>query len=326
MTCFPPRVPRLLVAALLAIACDRGTTEPATRVHPAGAVSSRLTLPDSPTSISVSPSGVAFVTLLDRNEIARFNTAAPTTLMPAVPIPVHAQDIAFTHSGTVALVAAADLDRWVVYSMDVRSGDLTFARPMDNAPARVALSPAEDRFFVVMYGDPAQIYSYPLKNINQAQSAVTQIPGVSHAIAVSPTTGALFVTTNFRVARLDPASLEIQAIAGPIPVASEDVVLSADGSRVWYGSPSGTLVALDATSLEKVAEIATGDTIRGLALSPDGTQLWATSLGDVLVIDPVQGSIVTRLTVGGSAGRIAFDRAGATAFVANDQGWVDVIR
>ena len=75
-----------------------------------------------------------------------------------------------------------------------------------------------------------------------------------------------------------------------------------------------------------VAEIAIGANVRGLALSPDGTQLWATSLGDLLVVDPAQGSIVTRLALGGTAGYIAFDPAGTTAFVSNDQGWVDVIR
>ena len=324
MTCLQPRLQRLLVAAVLAIACDKGATEPL--AHPVGTVSGRLALPDTPTSLAVSPNGIAFVTLLNRNEIARFNTAAPTTLMSSIPVAVHAQNAAFTRDGNTALVAAADVDRWVVYSVDVRSGDFTYARAMQNAPARVALSPAEDRFFVIMYGDPTQVYSYPLADLTTARPSVTQIPGVARAIAVSPTTGAVYVTTNYRVARLDPVSLDIQAVAGPVPVASEDVVLSSDGSRVWYGSANGTVVALDATSLEKVAEIATGDPIRGLALSPDGTQLWATSLGDLLIIDPAQGSIFGRVTLGGTAGQIAFDRAGTTAFVANDQGWVDVIR
>ena len=62
------------------------------------------------------------------------------------------------------------------------------------------------------------------------------------------------------------------------------------------------------------------------ARPPDGAQLWATSGGDLLVVDPARASIVTRLTLGGTAAHIAFNHAGTTAFVANEAGWVDVIR
>jgi DNA-binding beta-propeller fold protein YncE len=327
MTCFQPRRQLLLVAAVLSISCDRAPTGPDTLSHPLGTASGRLTLPDSPTSIAVSSTGIAFVTLLDRNEIARFNAGAPTALMSPIPVAVHAQHVAFTRSGSTAVVAAADVDRWVVYSVDVRSGDVPVVRPMQNPPYQVALSRDESRLLVLTFGDPAGVHSIPLTGLlDGARSYVTMIPGSARAIAVSPTTGALFVTTNYRVARLDPVSLATQAITGPVAVASEDVVVSNDGSRVWFGSTAGSLVALDASSLEKVAEVPTGANIRGLAMSPDGAQLWATALGDLLVVDPVSASIVTRLTLGGAAGHIAFNPAGTTAFVTNEQGWVDVIR
>ena len=327
MTCFKPRLQLLLVAALLAIACDRTPTGPVVLSHPAGTPSGRVAIAGSPSGIAVSPSGIAFVTLFDKSEVARFNAAAPTVSMPSIRFAVQPWHVTITHSGSVALVASAEEDRrWVVYSVDVRSGEVTFARDVDAAPYRVAISPNDSRLFVLAYSDLAQVYTYPLTNLLDGQSYVVQVPGLTRAMAVSPTTGAVFVTTNFRVARLDPISLNIQAIAGPVPVASEDVVVSADGSRVWYGSGTGTLVALDANTLEKVAEIPTGDNIFGLALSPDGTQLWATAAGDLLVVDPVRGAVVTRVTLGGTPGHIAFDRAGTTAFVSNEGGWVDIVR
>jgi DNA-binding beta-propeller fold protein YncE len=328
MTCVPPHLRLLLVAAVLSIACDKTPTGPKVLAHPAGTPSGRLAVTGSPSGIAVSPNGIAFVTLFDRNEIARFDVGTPTRLMSSIAIPVHPSHAAFSRDGNTALVASAgEGNDWVVYSVDVRSGKLTYARDMQNVPYRVAMAPDDSRFYVLMYGDLTQVYAYPLTGLlDRPQSYVIQVPGLSRAIAVSPTTGAVFVTTNYRVARLDPITLEIQAITGPVAVASEDVVVSADGSRVWFGSQTGTLVALDATSLEKVAEIATGDNIRGLALSPDGTQLWATALGDLLVIDPVRASIVTRVALGGTPGHVAFDRAGTTAFVTNEQGWVDVVR
>ena len=332
MTCFQPRLRRrLLLVAALAIACDKAPTGPGEvgpLGHPAGTPSGKLTVNGAPSGVAVSPNGIAFVTLFDKSEIVRFNAAAPTTPMSPLPIAVHPWHVVFNRDGNTALVAASDPDpgRWVVYSIDVPSGDVPFARSILNAPYRLAFSRDESRLFVLTYGDPARVYSIPLSSLFGARTYVQQIPGFPRAIAVSPTTGAVFVTTTFRVARLDPDSLGIQAITGVVPVASESSVLSPDGSRLWFGSPAGNLVALDAGSLEKVAEVAHGAAIYGLAMSPDGAQLWATSLGDLLVVDPASASIVSRLTLGGTAGYIAFDRAGTTAFVANEQGWVDVIR
>lgn len=324
MTCFQPRLRRLLIAAVLSIACDKSPTAP---VHPVGTASGKLTVAGAPSSIAVSSQGIAYVTLPEQNEIARFFTAAPTALLPSIPIAVQPWHTAFTRSGNTAFVAAADRDRSVVFQVEVTLGDVPVARPVGQPPYRIVLSRDERRMILLRSGDPAAVLSYPLEGmLDDAQSYITLIPGSARAIVVSPTTGAVYVMTNFRVARLDPVSLNIQMITGPVPVASEDVVISPDGSRIWFGSPNGTLVALDASSLEKVAEIAIGANVRGLALSPDGTQLWATSLGDLLVIDPAQGSIVTRLTLGGTAGYVAFDPAGTTAFVSNDLGWVDVIR
>lgn len=317
-----------LVAAL-SIACDAptGPDEGGPLAHPAGTPSGKLTINGSPSGIAVSSNGIAFVTMLDKNEIARFNAAAPTTPMSSLLIAVHPWHVVFNRDGNTALVAAFDPDpgRWVVYSVDAASGDVPVARSMLNAPYRVAISRDESRLFVLTYGDPARVYSIPLTNLFGARQYLQQIPGKPRSIAVSPTTGEVVVTTNFRIARLDPDTLGIRAIAF-VPVGSDNSALSPDGSRVWFGSPAGNLVALDASSLEKVAEVAHGANIYGVAMSPDGAQLWATSLGDLLVVDPARASIVTRLTLGGTAAHIAFDRAGTTGFVANEKGWVDVIR
>jgi DNA-binding beta-propeller fold protein YncE len=323
----------LVVAALVSavsIACDSAPSGPdsggGALAHPVGTPSGKLAIAGSPSGIAVSAGGAAYVTLLDKNEIARFAAAAPTTLASSIPVAVQPMHVVFNRAGTTAFVAASDLDRWAVYSLDVASGTLPFARPMFGPPYQVALSRDESRLFVLTFGDPARVYSVPLTGLLGAQSFIVQIPGKPRALAVSPTTGALFVATSTRVARLDPATLEIQAITGPVFVDSEDVVVPPDGSRVWFGSLAGNLVALDASSLDKVAEVAHGADVYGLAMSPDGAQLWATSLGELLVVDPSRGSIVTRLTLGGTAAHIAFDRAGTTAFVANESGWVDVIR
>ena len=332
MTCLQPRLcRRLLVAAALSIACGDPPTGPDDDGgqglgHPVGTPSGKLTIGGTPSGIAVSSNGIGFVTLLDTNEIARFNAAAPATLMSPLFIAVHPWHVVFNRDGNTALAAAADPARWVVYSVDVRSGDVPYARSILDPPYRVAMSRDESRLFVLTYGDPARVYSIPLTDLFGARQYLQQIPGLPRSITVSPATGAVFVTTNFRVARRDPDTLGVQAITGVVPVASENSVLSPDGSRVWFGSPAGNLVALDASSLEQVAEVAHGANIYGVAMSPDGERLWATSGGDLLIVDPARASIVSRVTLGGTAAHIAFDHAGKTAFVANEAGWLDVIR
>jgi DNA-binding beta-propeller fold protein YncE len=325
---------RLLVAAALAaalsISCDGGPAGPDSSgsqggAHPIGTPSGKLTIDGAPSGIAVASSGTAFVTLLSKRTIAKFDAAGPTTAS-YIALPVAPTDVVFNRIGTIGLVAAAEQDRWVVYSVDVGSGTSTFAREMQGPPNRIVLSKDESRLFVLRFGDLTQVYSIPIAGLIGAKSAIQQIPGISRALAVSPTTGALFVTTSARVARLDPETLEIQAQTGPVFVGSEDVVISPDGSRVWFGGVAGNLVALDASSLEKVADVSLGANVHGLAMSPDGTQLWATSLGDLVIVDPARASIVSRVTLGGTAAHIAFDPAGTTAFVTNEAGWVDVVR
>jgi DNA-binding beta-propeller fold protein YncE len=333
MTSHPRFRGRLVAAAAvslvvaLSISCDDGPTEPGVLAHPAGTPSGRLTIAGSPSGIAVSSRGSAWVTMLDGNEIARFAAAASPALKSSIALAVPPMHVVFNRIGSIALVAAFDLDRWVVYSVDVASGDATFAREMLGPPYRIALSRDEKRLYYLTYGDPARVYSVPMAGLlDDTQSYILQIPGLPRAIAVSPTTGEVIVATKFRVARLDPVTVEIKAMAGPVPVGPEDLAIAPDGSRVWYGNTAGNLVALDASSLAQVAEVAHGAPINGLALSPDGAQLWATSLGDLVIVDAASGSIVNRLTLGGTAAHIGFDPAGTTAFVTNQAGWVDVIR
>ena len=328
MTSHPQHLRGQLVAAALvaalSISCDEPTAPDP--VHTAGTTSGRLTIEGAPSGIAVSRRGTVHVTLLEKNEIARFTAAAPTALESPIPVAIQPRHVVINNAGTSGFVAAADLDRWVVYTLDVGAGSVPFARQMQRPPYQVAISQDDSRIFVLMFGDPGQVYSYPITDQLTAKQFVVQIPGISRGLAVSPTTGALYVATTARIARLDPATLEIQAMVGPIALSSRDIVVSPDGSRVWYGSVGGNLVALDATSLDKVAEVTNDADVYGLAMSPDGAQLLATSGDQLLVVDPAAGSIVKRLTLGGIPAHIAFDRSGTVAFVANESGWVDVIR
>jgi len=65
----------------------------------------------------------------------------------------------------------------------------------------------------------------------------------------------------------------------------------------------------------------------GMALTPDGQQLYAaSSSGTLTIIDRATRTVVNSLYLGGTPRRIAFDEKGFTAVVANEGNWVDVIK
>jgi DNA-binding beta-propeller fold protein YncE len=65
-----------------------------------------------------------------------------------------------------------------------------------------------------------------------------------------------------------------------------------------------------------------------LALSPDEAVLYASLLfdGRVVEIDRERLCLTRSLPTGGKPRRIAFDRTGRSALIANEAGWIDLVR
>jgi YVTN family beta-propeller protein len=119
--------------------------------------------------------------------------------------------------------------------------------------------------------------------------------------------------------------------AGPVPLTPPssygiDIALSPDGSRAYVTEPSDNrLAVLDAHTGEQLATVAVGDDPSGLALSPDGTQLWvvntALSLeasGSVTVIATATDSVLGTVPVGPDPIDLAFSPNGRWAYVTNN--------
>lgn len=280
-----------------------------------------MTVTGAPHGIVVSSTGVVYVTLLYENAIARFSADAPTSPLAPLTFATLPEDVVFNHAGTKAYAPSVE-DR-LVYVIDVAAGTKTFI-PIQFFPSRIAISRDDARVFVLSPAFESRVYSVPLDG---SAGTFVQIPGTAHSITVSPTTGDVYVGLNSGVRRLDPGSLAIKASASGFSVPDDVIAVSPDGSRVWVGNDLGYLQVLDATSLASVGTVSAGAGISALALSPDGAQLYATThSSELLIVDVAQMTIVKRITLGGSAAHIAFDPTGKTAFVANENEWVDVIK
>lgn len=325
----------MLCAVLLSLACggsgdggaptgpggSTGTNSQPT--HPAGALSGKVTVVGGPQDIAVSATGAVFVVKRYDHDVARFPVDAPAS--PLAPITVASQptDVIFNKAGTRAFVSGADGNGWVIYTIDVAAGTVLSFTPVAYAPVRLALSSDESRLFAT--ASSSRVLSIPTSG---GAATSVQLTGTLQAIAVSPTSGAVYVSTvTGPVRRLDPATLTVQATSASYGPVNGDLVVSPDGALVYTVADDGGLRVLDASSLTLGGGLDAGGGATGIAMSPDGAQLYVTTyFGELTIVDRVQRTIVKQLTLGGTPARVAFDKQGKTAFVANENDWVDVVK
>jgi YVTN family beta-propeller protein len=98
---------------------------------------------------------------------------------------------------------------------------------------------------------------------------------------------------------------------------SHMVVVSRDGLRAYVTNlGSATTSAFDLQARRKLRDVATGDGSEGLALTPDGRELWVTARGDghIAVVDTATLGVTASLPLPGMPIRVAITPDGLTAF------------
>ena len=108
---------------------------------------------------------------------------------------------------------------------------------------------------------------------------------------------------------------------------AQDLVVARDGLTLYAANEGGWLNTIHLPT-GRVSTIALGASALGLALSPDGQDVFVSLVfaGQVAVIDCSTLSIRTTLTTGGRPRLMAFDHSGRHAVIANEAGWVDLVR
>src|SRR5829696_9103904 len=106
-----------------AISCSNGTGPDgggaADLTHPAGTVSGRIPFGTRLDGIAVSPSGVAYVSMIDESAIGRFSVDAPYASMTRIATGTGPRDLVLNGAGTEAYVGT---DAGKVYVVDIASG------------------------------------------------------------------------------------------------------------------------------------------------------------------------------------------------------------
>jgi YVTN family beta-propeller protein len=316
----------LVVLAALP-ACSNGTEPDPTegKTHPAGTVADRITFESGHIGIAVAPDGMGYVA--GGTGLDRFSTQSPFTRLTPLTTGPAPRDLVIDRAGTTAFAAT---DNGKVYVVDLKTGTMKATLAIDtlyhSGDARLnllAVAPDGSRAYLITEG---RLWSLPT---NGAAATATGHGGSS--IAVSPTTGAIYLTNidgDFYAARLDPATFTVQAQTST-RLYGAAVAVAPRGDEVYVGGSGGVLAILDPTTLAErgVVNLGTYTGISGIAVSPDGTQIYlALSGSKVAIVERATRTVLSTLTLGGIPLGVAFDPRGTTAFVVNLDTWVDVIR
>jgi DNA-binding beta-propeller fold protein YncE len=156
-----------------------------------------------------------------------------------------------------------------------------------------------------------------------------QVGGALVHLALHPSLPLLYASPQFSsvIFEINTETRVFRDIAIP-PSAPQAIAVALDGSELYLANEGGSVEVIPIGFGGSAASIPVGCGAYGLALTPDGMQLYASCSIDGLVkiIDRASRTVVGTLTPGGTPRRVAVTPDGATVGVANEAGWVDFIQ
>lgn len=167
--------------------------------------------------------------------------------------------------------------------------------------------------------------------VNGSRTDIIDVGFRPNGVAVSPDGSRLYVTGFYRsdLAVVNTASGEVTTRV-EIGSGHMAVVVHPTADRVYVGdADSGNVSVVDSAGLTELTNInASGGSVNGLAISPDGSRLYASLPREdrVAVIDTAAEAEIDTVDVGNNPLELAVDPAGALLYVSNhDDDTVSVI-
>jgi YVTN family beta-propeller protein len=282
------------------------------------ALVARAPVSGRPFGLAISTSDVVYVTRLDEASVVRLDPATADSVA-GIAVGSAPTDVIFNAAGTRAYVTSQ-------FSQSVSEIDPATDTELRRIPIPadayiVALAPGDSILYVS--ANSSRVYVVRVATGAVIDSLAT---GISHALAVRDTL--LYVGLPL-AGRVDVYDRRTRAVVRTFATGGRPagMALSASGAELYVADEFGGLqrgATASGTSLGTVALAPFG--ALGVAVQPGTGLVFASGMQEfVYIVDPVAGTVLRTMRVGGGPARIAF-RANGDAFVANLVGWVDVIR
>jgi YVTN family beta-propeller protein len=292
-------------------------------VHPVGNIVATTPLGARPFGAAISSAGgVVLVTQLDASTVAKGPLSAATLPTP-IAVGLIPTNVKFDDTRETAFVTN-QFDQSVGFiRVGAAAQPVTVSVPMSTF--NLAFCTRNRHLYVT--GPGTSVYILDV----QTRALVDSIPtfAVTNGIATNAGCSRIYVSdeSNGRVLEIDPASNQIvrTLATGGAP---KDLGVSREGRRLYIADETGSIQVWDLRTGQPVVTIPLPAGAFGLAVSPDGKQVYAGMPygAAVVVLETQTNTIVNTIPTGGMPRKIAFDPTGATAIVANEAGWVDYVQ
>jgi hypothetical protein len=286
-----------------------------------GQIAARVPVTGSAYGAAVSATGKVYVTTL----FSGLNTAQlPSFDVDRVLAEGGAQAVAFNSTGTFAFISGGSSAPFTKIDVATNTVAGTLATVPDT-PIDVLVA-HDDQTVYLSTGDGSVLFIDPT---TLAVRTTARPAGTLVHLALHPTLPRLYASepSGGRVHELDATTG--QTLRSFItPAAPQKVIVSADGTRLYVATESGTIQAWDLPSGSIAGSSTLGCGAWGMAMTPDGQWLFAScSLdGKIVRIERATLSPIETITTTGFPRRMAVSPDGSTLVVANEQGWVDFIQ
>ncbi len=291
--------------------------------RPRGVLASRLRIAGYPFDVAIAPDGTAWLTRLHAAVLERLQ------LQPLASTGVIRVGVAPTR----VILAPSGERAWVTnqFTKDVAVVDLACRRrtgsiAMEGDPLGAVLSPDSRTLYVTTNLDRLSVCALTDNGGRIVRSA--PVPQACTELAIHPTGNRLYVPTwkAGNILELDARSLSVthRYEVGGQPLG---VALSTDGLRLYCGNEHGW-IDLVYLPTGKIVRRSFDTPVDEVALTPDQNVVYTSlrTAGRITMVDAHSLACVGTLETGGLPRHIAFDGLGNVAIVANEAGWVDLVR
>lgn len=285
-------------------------------------VMARVSVSGRPFGIAVSADGFAYVTRLDQARIARVRLENPAVVTTAFTGSVPT-GVAVNAAGTAAYVTNQFSQSISVLA--VPSGTPLATLPTAGNPYPIQVRSTGDYLYYAT--SLARLYRTTLPDGAVLDSL--QLPAIPHHLLLHPNDQLLYVSTRSggSVLEVDANTMQVTrtfATGG----FTQALAMSPDGAELYVADEQGSLHVIELGPGRVASPVRLAGGAFGLALGPDGTSLFVglTTSGVVQVVNRTTRQVTATIVTGGYPRGIAMHAASQTVVVANELGWVDLLR
>ena len=292
--------------------------------HPDGVIAERLPVHGSPFDVAITSVREAWVTLPHAAAVACFDleARAPRRLnrIRTGPVPTR---LVFAPAGDVGYVTTQFSDQ--VGILDVARHVQTGRIAVPGNPLAAALAPGGRMLYVTTNLDRLCAIELPHGRV----AAAVPIPHAGFDLVPHPSGRWIYVGTwrTGTVLEVDTQTLcttRTFALGGTV----QDMVIPSDGVTLYSANEHGWLDAINLSTGKRATPLSLKAGAVSMALSPDECTLFVglVSSGQIAMVERDTLRVAGTVDTGGRPRRITFDPSGGIALVANEAGWVDLVR